>query len=233
MRVELLSNQSQTIAQAQLEPQEELIAQAGALLALQGDFKINTFMRRGRESGKGKMFQAPSKSLFLQSFKAGEEGGTLYLAPALVGNLAQYQMSKYKFIVRHSSYLACDGKIELFVGFESFKAKAGTENSTWLSLVGDGAVLVSGLGGIYPVEVAGDYTISLEHIVAFENTLKTKVLPKNQLANGAGVFCQFKGEGLLYCQTHRPKAMARRLEHGALPENFKLHRRDQSFKLRT
>ncbi|MFN5515899.1 MAG: TIGR00266 family protein [Cyanobacteriota bacterium] len=233
MRVELLSNQSQTIAQAQLDSKEELMIQAGALIALQGDFKINTFMRRGRESAKRKVFQAPSKSLFLQSFKAGEEGGVLYLAPALIGRLAQYQMSKYKFIVRHSSYLACDGKIELFVGFESFKAKPGAENSTWLSLVGDGAVVVSGLGGVYPVEVSGEYTVNMEHIVAFENTLKTKILPKNQLADGAGVFCQFKGEGLLYCQTHRPKAMARRLEHGALPENFKLHRREQSFKLRT
>jgi len=237
MHIELRQQPTQAIAHVHLAAEEELITQAGALIGLKGPLAINTFMRRGGDTGKRKLFQAQTKPLFLQSFKAGSEEAELYLAPSLIGNLAQYEMNKYKFIIRHSSYLASSGKIEIFIGFENFKAKAGMENSTWLSLVGDGLVIVSGLGGVYPVEIENQYSVNLEHIVAFENTLKTKIISENKGWTGGGsrpqeVICQFRGQGLLYCQTHRPKAMAKLLEKESLPDDFKLQNRSESFKLK-
>ncbi len=176
-----------------------------------------------------------SRSLFLNSFKADAQGGELYLAPSLIGSLGIYQVSQHKLVLRLSAYLASSKALEIFLGFRDFKtdakSKSSLQTATWLNLVGDGTVIVAAFGKIYDIDLEdeGEYIVNIENIVAFESSLKIRVLsppvslwqfwqPKRE------ILCHFKGQGKIICQSHRPRAFAKQLGQDLHLKNFKLYR---------
>lgn len=223
MQVDFLHQPEMAVAHLVLDPNEEVLAQAGSLIAMTENLQTQTFLRRGGDVIKGaKTSAAQIKSLFLNSFKADDRGGELLLAPPLLGNLDCYSLSQYKLIIRHSSYLASSGTIEIFVNFQGFKAQTKADTSTWLSLVGNGMVLISALGALYEITIDHSYLVNLEHVVAFENSLRAKIQPRPKrgllsFASEQEIFCEFKGEGKLFCQSHRPQALAKTLSLGLKP----------------
>jgi uncharacterized protein (TIGR00266 family) len=216
MKVEILNQPNTAIAHIQLEINEEILAQAGSVMIMSDQLKINTMMQRGSEKvADNKKNNAKNTSneqfLFLNSFKAKETEGEIYLAPPLIGEIFVHNMSKYKLIVRINAYLASSSKIEIFSGFDKFKSLFSNESNSWLSLVGDGPVLISAFGRVTEVDVDGEYIINLENIIAFENSLSFKLLPAKSIGflsifSHKESLCHFKGKGKVVCQTHRTKA---------------------------
>lgn len=226
MQVKLTNSPQMAIAHITLEPDEELFAQNGSLVTMTAGMNVRSLMRRSSEGGKhnsNKRFQA--KTLFLNNYHSGEDGGEVYLAPALIGNLGYYQLNSHKLIIRQSAYLASSGKIEIFMGYRS---PLKNETNTWLSLVGKGDVIMSGFGGIYDIKVDGKYTINCDHLIAFENTLKFQAV-NNQpswqklLFPNQEILYEFRGTGRILCQTHRPFAFAQKIGQQLKPHNFRFH----------
>ena len=221
MKVEILNQPNTAIAHIQLEIDEEIVAQAGSVMIMSNQLKINTIMQRGSEKiADNKKNNAKNTSkekfLFLNSFKAKETEGEIYLAPPLIGEIFVHTMSKYKLIVRINSYLASSSKIEIFSGFDKFKSLFSNESNSWLSLVGEGTVLISAFGRVTEVDVEGEYIINLENVIAFENSLNFKLIPSKSiwfqsLIGNKENLCHFNGKGKVICQTHRTKAFTQML----------------------
>lgn len=216
MKVEILNQPNTAIAHIQLAIDEEIFAQAGSVMIMSNQLKINTMMQRGSEKiADNKKNNAKNTSkekfLFLNSFKAKETEGEIYLAPPLIGEIFVHTMSKYKLIVRINAYLASSSKIEIFSGFDKFKSLFSNESNSWLSLVGEGTVLISAFGRVTEVDVEGEYIINLENVIAFENSLNFKLIPSQSiwfqsLIGNKENLCHFKGKGKIVCQSHRTKA---------------------------
>jgi uncharacterized protein (TIGR00266 family) len=209
MKVEILHQPNSAIAHVLLEINEEIVTQAGAMMVMSDNLKVNTMMQRGSEKiadHKKKLLK--ENFLFLHSFKAQEIEGELYLAPSLIGEIFVYTMSKYKLIVRVNSYLASSSKIGIFSGFDKFKSLFSTESNFWLSLVGEGTVLISSFGRISETDVEEDYIVNLENVIAFENSLNFKLTtsPSRWFRSPKETFCHFQGKGKVLCQTHRHRA---------------------------
>lgn len=90
------------------------------------------------------------------------------------------------------------------------KLSQKNQTLTLLSITGKDQVLLNGLGAIYSIDIDGEYWVKIEHLVAFENSLKYEVTKLS--TKGLGVWFQkktllikFTGEGKLYCQTHQGK----------------------------
>jgi uncharacterized protein (TIGR00266 family) len=221
MKVEILNQPNTAIAHIQLAIDEEIVAQAGSVIIMSDQLKINTMMQRGSEKiadNKKNNTKNISKEkfLFLNSFKAKETEGEIYLAPPLIGEIFVHTMSKYKLIVRINTYLASSAKIEIFSGFDKFKSLFSNESNSWLSLVGEGTVLISAFGRVTEVDVDGEYIINLENVIAFENSLNFKLIPSQSiwfqsLVSQKESLCHFKGKGKVICQTHRTKAFTQML----------------------
>ena len=221
MKVEILNQPNTAIAHIQLEIDEEIVAQAGSVMIMSNQLKINTIMQRGSEKiADNKKNNAKNTSkekfLFLNSFKAKETEGEIYLAPPLIGEIFVHTMSKYKLIVRINSYLASSSKIEIFSGFDKFKSLFSNESNSWLSLVGEGTVLISAFGRVTEVDVEGEYIINLENVIAFENSLNFKLIPSQSiwfqsLIGNKENLCHFNGKGKVVCQSHRTKAFTQML----------------------
>ncbi len=211
MKVKILDERESSIARILLKQDETLITHAGTLVAMRGNLTINTTFRRSAAKGNspspGKM---PTESLFLTEFRGLDDKNEVWLAPATMGNILIHEITNYKLVVASSSYLACDGTMGLFFGIPEMKLFHNHQILTLLSLTGKGQVLLNGLGAIYSIDVREEYWVKVEHLVAFENSLKYEVTKVKLQGLGKwwhkpNVFIKFTGEGKLYCQTHQAK----------------------------
>ena len=106
--------------------------------------------------------------------------------------------------------------MDIDLGWQGFKSFFSGESIFWLSISGQGPLLVTSFGAIYEIDVDGEYVVDTGHIVAFEKTLSFKVGKANPswigaFLGGEGLVCRFTGKGKLYCQTHNPGSFGSRV----------------------
>jgi uncharacterized protein (TIGR00266 family) len=209
MAIAILQQPESAIVRLLLNTDEEITAQAGAMISMSNGIEVNTTVRRGSyKKGKSETTQViGGDSLFLTTFKATTNRCELILAPPLLGDLLVYELTKYKLVVQSTAFLACLATVDLFMGFRGFKALLEKESLFWLSATGKGKVILYSFGAIYEVMVDGDYMVDMAHLVAFENSLEFKISKLNK--GGLGTFfhkekqvCRFHGQGKVFCQTH-------------------------------
>ena len=213
MDIELLHQPESAIARVSLDAGEELVAQAGAMIAMSGSINSSTTLRKGKGGGVmgGLKRMVAGESLFLSVFRSPTDGNTIWIAPRLIGDLLIYEMKGQDLVVQATSYLACSSQVDLDVGFQGFKTLFSGESIFWLTFSGHGVALLASFGGIYEVPVDGEYIVDTGHIVAFEKSLDFSISKASSsligsFLGGEGLVCRFKGKGKVYCQTHNPGA---------------------------
>ncbi|MDJ0649640.1 MAG: TIGR00266 family protein [Xenococcaceae cyanobacterium MO_188.B19] len=213
MKVELLHQPDSAIACVTLDAGEEIIAEAGAMIAMNNSIQVNTTLRQGKGGGilGGLKRMVAGESLFLSTFRSFQDGDEVWLAPKLIGDILVYEMQGQDLIVQATSYLACSSQIDIDLGFQGLKSVFSGESIFWLTISGYGTVLITSFGGIYEIDVDGDYIVDTGHIVAFERTLDFSITKPGSswlgaFLGGEGLVARFRGRGKLFCQTHNPGA---------------------------
>lgn len=213
MKIKLLQQPDCAIARVTLEAREELVAEAGAMVAMSESINTSTTLRQGKGGGifGGLKRMVGGESLFLSVFRSPISGGEVFLAPKLLGDILHYQVAGSGLVVQATSYLASHSDVDIDLGFQGFKSFFSGENIFWLDLTGQGDVLINSFGGIYEVDVEEEYIVDTGHIVAFEKTLNFEITKPGSswlgaFLGGEGLVCRFRGRGKLYCQTHNSTA---------------------------
>ena len=213
MNIELLHQPDSAIARVNLNAGEELVAQAGAMIAMSGSINTSTTLRRGKGGGimGGLKRMMAGESLFLSVFRSPTNNSEVWLAPKFLGDLLIYEMKGQDLVVQATSYLACSSEIDIDLGFQGLKSLFSGESIFWLTVSGYGLVLLTSFGGIYEIEVEGEYIVDTGHIVAFERSLDFSISKPGSswlgaFLGGEGLVCRFRGQGKVYCQTHNPGA---------------------------
>jgi uncharacterized protein (TIGR00266 family) len=212
MKLDILQQPDSSVVKIEMAPREEIIAEAGAMVAMSGHMDVNTTLRRGKGGGVlgGLKRMIAGESLFLSVFRSGERPAEIYLAPKLVGDLLPYQLQGKELVIQSTGYVASTGQVDIDLGFQGFKSVFSGESLFWLTASGRGLVVLSAFGGIYEVDVNGEYIVDTGNIVAFEKTLSFSITKPGAswigaFLGGEGLVCRFKGQGKLYCQTHSPR----------------------------
>ena len=217
MEIELLHQPDSAIARINLAPNEEIVAEAGAMVAMNDYITASTTLRKGKGGGimgAAKRFLG-GESLFLSVFRCPpSDGGEILLAPKFLGDILHYQMAETGLVVQATSYMASGSDVNVDLGFQGFKSFFSGENIFWLQIDGQGDVLLSSFGGIYEKEVDGEYVVDTGHIVAFEKTLTFDIKKAGSSwigswLSGEGLVCRFKGTGKVFCQTHNNVAFGK------------------------
>jgi uncharacterized protein (TIGR00266 family) len=211
MKIDILQQPDSAIAKIDMAPREEIVAEAGAMVAMSQWIQVSTTLRKGKGGGLmgGLKRMLAGESLFLSQFRTGSEAGELFLAPTLMGDILVYEITPKGLVVQASSYLASTSGVDVELGFQGFKSLLSGESIFWLDMSGAGYVLLSSFGAIYEVEVNGEYVVDTGHIVAFEKSLQFSISKANPswwgaIFGGEGFVCRFKGQGKIFCQTHNP-----------------------------
>ena len=218
MKLELLHQPDSAIAKIHMDPQEELLAEAGAMVAMSSHINVNTTLRKGKGGGimGGLKRMVAGESLFLSTFRSGSQPAELYLSPTLMGDILPYTMSGQELVIQSSSYMASTPGVQVDLGFTGFKSLFSGESLFWLTANGSGVIILNAFGSVYEVDVDGDYVVDTGHIVAFERSLDYSITKANKnwaaaFFSGEGFVCQFKGRGKVFCQTHNPRSFGKQV----------------------
>jgi uncharacterized protein (TIGR00266 family) len=218
MQVQVAFGPGNAAARIALGAGESITSEAGAMIAMSGDMAIETTTHaRGQGSIRKAIGRLLSgESFFLNHFTAGPQGGELWLATTLPGDMMTHALTGQTLIVQAGSFVACEDAIQREVGWQGFKAMFGGERMFWLKLKGHGTVVLGSFGAIYPIDVDGEHVVDSGHIVAFEETLSFQLSKAGKswmhsMLGGEGLVCHFKGRGRVWCQSHNPRAFGRAL----------------------
>ncbi len=218
MEIAIQHGPGNAAAKVQLGPGESCTAEGGAMIAMSGDMAIETTTHKKGSGGIGKALKRmlSGESFFLNHFTAGANGGELWLATTLAGDMMQTELNQENLVVQGGSFVACDPRVNIDMGFQGFKSLVAKEGIFWLHLNGSGKVIVNSYGAIYPVEVDGEYIVDTGHIVAFNDTLGFKLSKAGKswmssFLGGEGFVCRFAGKGTVWCQSHNSTSFGRAL----------------------
>ncbi|BAQ62709.1 DUF124 domain-containing protein [Geminocystis sp. NIES-3708] len=211
MDIQILQQPDSAIAKVTMNAQEELIAEAGTMVAMSDFINVSTTLRQGKGGGVlgGLKRMMAGESLFLSVFRCYQPDGEIFLAPRFLGDIIVYEMTGKELVVQSGSYLACASGVNIELGFQGLKSLFSGESVFWLNITGFGPVILSSFGGIYEIDVDGEYIVDTGHIVAFEKTLDFKISKAGSsllgsFLGGEGLVCRFHGKGKIFCQTHNP-----------------------------
>jgi uncharacterized protein (TIGR00266 family) len=210
MKTEIMCRPGNAATRVTLAPGETITTEGGAMIAMSGDLQIETTTHA--RSGSGGLLKAAKRllggeSFFLNHYTAGPNGGELWLAQSLPGDMMDFHLEGQTLIVQAGSFVASAPGIAMDVGWHGFKNLLSGESLFWLRISGRGPVVLSSYGAIYPVQIDGEYIVDTGHIVAFEETLQFTLTKAGQswlgsFLGGEGLVCKFSGRGTVWCQSH-------------------------------
>lgn len=216
MEIDIQMQPGSSIAKVNLQPGEQITAEGGAMVAMSNDMTLETTTHKKGKRGimKGIKRMLTGENFFLNHYTPGSNGGEIFLAPTLPGDMFVHELNDSKLIVQGGSYLACEPDVEIDFSWQGLKSALSGEGIFWINLNGTGKVIVNAFGMIYPVEVDGEYIVDTGHIVAFDDSLQFKITKAgaswtSSILGGEGFVCKFSGQGVLWCQSHNPKSFGR------------------------
>jgi len=229
MVVEIQKRPSNTAAKVSLAASEQVTSEGGAMIAMSGDMAVETSINRkqggvGKRLLKGFSRKLAREGLFLNTFTAGSNGGDVFLATALPGDMEVIELDGSRRIkVQSGSFVAHEQSVTMGIAWEGFKNVFSGESLIWLEMSGTGKVIINAFGMIYPVEVDGEYVVDTGNIAAFEETLDFSISKagKSWLSSflgGEGLVARFTGRGTVWCPTHADRAFGARLTPHLVPK---------------
>lgn len=198
-----------------LRPGETLVAEAGAMVARHQPVAMEVKLNAGRSAG----FFAKLKALFIALLRkaiGGEtffvnhftapQGGSVWLAPSLSGQVQYRRMNGETLILSTGAYLAHMGDVDLKLKFGGLSGILAKEGAFFLAVSGVGDLWFTSYGGIEYIDVNGSYIVDNGHLVGYEGNLTFSIRTAGGgllgfAASGEGLVCEFQGQGRVWIQT--------------------------------
>ena len=206
MKVELLYRPSYSLADVQLDGGEKISVEAGSMVAMSSDIKVQTKMKGGLMKSLARSVLG-GESFFMNTYQADNNGGSIQLAPTLPGDVFTLELSGESFLVQSGSFLASGDGVETDTKWGGARTFFGGEGLIMLRCKGYGMLILSSYGAIHEVDLpAGEkFTVDTGHLVAFSEDIGFKVRTLGNLASvflgGEGLVVDLTGPGKVLLQT--------------------------------
>lgn len=208
LKYEIVGKPAYSALKAILEPGESIIAEAGAMLAIEGDIIVETRTAGGVFKGLLRKF-AVGETLFVNTFKSGSRGGIVWLAPSVPGDISYLELKGNGLIIQDYSYLAHHGNVDYELKWRGLKGLLAEPGAglVWMRVHGYGGVWINSYGTLETRELAPGERMVIDngHIVAMEDTIDFTVGKfggwKSFLFGGEGLAVSVVGPGKIYLQT--------------------------------
>jgi len=210
---EILHQPSFSLAVLQLQSEQSIQAEAGAMVSMSANVELQSQMKGGLFGAIKRA--AGGESAFISTFTARGGPGEVTLAPGAPGDVAAIEMTNQSFFVQSSSYLAGDAGLTVDTKWGGAKTFFSGEGLFVLLVQGQGLLLVSSFGAIHRKRlVAGErYVVDTGHLVAWEGTTQYTLRKAaagffRSMMSGEGIVAEFTGPGELLIQTRNLAAFA-------------------------
>ncbi len=210
MEIEILYQPSYSLGIVKLAPNEQIRAEAGAMVSMSEGVNIETKAAGGLLKSLGRAVLG-GESFFQNFFTAPAQGGEITFAPDLPGDLFVLTLNNDTLFIQSGSYVASELGIELSTKL-STKAFLATEGFSILEAKGSGKILLSSYGAIHEkvLNPGEKFIVDSTHLVAFDARMpvqpKTVGGLKATFLSGEGFVVELTGPGRLLMQTRSQKA---------------------------
>lgn len=177
----------------QMNPGEEVKAEAGAMIFLNDGVTIDTQMTGGLLKGLGRMFAG--STLFFTHFRSQVAGGAVAFAAHYPGHVRELNLNGSGWVCSKESFLFCTKDVDIQVAFTK-KIGAGFFGGTGFILQrvsGFGDAFIHGGGNFVEYDLAPGQRLRVEAgcVVAFQDSVQYDVEFIGGITNAL-----FGGEGL-------------------------------------
>ena len=210
---EVLHQPSFSLAVVNLQAEQSIQAEAGAMVSMSANVELQSQMKGGLFGAIKRA--AGGESAFVSTFTARSGPGEVTFAPGAPGDIAAIEMTNQSFFVQSSSYLAGDASLTVDTKWGGAKSFFGGEGLFVLLVQGQGLLLVSSFGAIHRKQLrAGErYVVDTGHLVAWEGTTQYTLRKAaagffRSMMSGEGIVAEFTGPGELLIQTRNLAALA-------------------------
>ena len=210
---EIQHQPSFSLAVIQLQPEQAILAEAGAMVSMSANVELQTEMKGGFFGALKRA--AGGESAFVSTFTARGGPGEVCFAPGMPGDIAALELSNQMFFVQSSSYLAGDSSLVVDTKWGGAKSFFGGEGLFVLQVSGSGLLLLSSFGAIHRkrLQPGERYVVDTGHLVAWEGTTQYSLRKAaagfwRSMMSGEGIVSEFIGPGELLIQTRNLEAFA-------------------------
>lgn len=210
---QVLHQPSFSLAVLQLQPEQAIQAESGAMVSMSANVELQSQMKGGIFSAIKRA--AGGESAFISTFTARGGPGEVTLAPGAPGDIAAIELSGQPFFVQSSSYLAGDASLTVDTKWGGAKSFFSGEGLFVLLVQGQGLLLVSSFGAIHRKQLRpGErYVVDTGHLVAWEGSMQYSLRKAasgffRSMMSGEGIVAEFSGPGELLIQTRNLAALA-------------------------
>ena len=209
----ILHQPSFSLAVLQLQSEQSIMAEAGAMVSMSANVELQSQMKGGLLGALKRA--AGGESAFVSTFTARGGPGEVTLAPGTPGDIAAIELTNQTFFVQSSSYLAGDAGLNVDTKWGGAKSFFGGEGLFVLMVQGQGLLLVSSFGAIHRKTLGpGErYVVDTGHLVAWEGTTQYTLRKAaagffRSMVSGEGIVAEFSGPGEILIQTRNLAALA-------------------------
>lgn len=212
-RYEVLHQPAFSLAVIQLQAEQSIQAEAGAMVSMSANIELQAQMKGGLFGAIKRA--AGGESAFVSTFTARGGPGEVTFAPGAPGDIAAIELNNQSFFVQSSSYLAGDASLTVDTKWGGAKSFFGGEGLFVLMVQGSGLLLVSSFGAIHrkTLQPGERYVVDTGHLVAWEGTTQYTLRKAaagffRSMMSGEGIVAEFSGPGELLIQTRNLAALA-------------------------
>jgi uncharacterized protein (TIGR00266 family) len=212
-RYEVQHQPAFSLAIIQLQAEQSIQAEAGAMVSMSANIELQSQMKGGLFGALKRA--AGGESAFVSTFTARGGPGEVTFAPGAPGDVAAIELNNQTFFVQSSSYLAGDASLTVDTKWGGAKSFFGGEGLFVLMVQGRGLLLVSSFGAIHrkTLRPGERYVVDTGHLVAWEGTTQYTLRKAaagffRSMMSGEGIVAEFSGPGELLIQTRNLAALA-------------------------
>jgi len=216
LRHEITHGPSFAMLRVDLAPGQTIVSEAGAMVARHQQVGMDVKLNAGRGAGFFAKLKAlfvafirrlvGGETFFVNHFTAATQNGSVWLAPALSGQVIHRRMNGELLILSTGAYLAHSGDIDLKLKFGGLRGLLAKEGAFFLAVTGHGELWFTSYGGVETIDVNGSYIVDNGHLVGYEGNLTFNIRTAGGglmgfAASGEGLVCEFQGQGRVFIQT--------------------------------
>jgi uncharacterized protein (TIGR00266 family) len=218
---EITHGPSFAMLRVDLPPGQEVVAEAGSMVARNSQVEMEVKLNAGSASGFFAKFKAfiiamirkivGGETFFVNHFSS-PSGGSVWIAPTMSGQITHRRMSGETLTLSSGAFLASVGNFDVKMKFGGLRSLLAKEGAFFLQLVGNGDLWFNSYGGVHAIPVNGAYMVDNGHLVGFEGNLSFDIKAAGGglmgfMASGEGLVCQFQGQGTVYIQSRNTSAL--------------------------
>lgn len=213
MQHRILSAPGHALVEVDLEPDETVVADAGAMAWMSGDVDTVTSTRGGLFTGlKRKLLTG--ESFFQNTYRGGASGGTVGLAPGSDGDLVALELGADgvgdELFLEKGAYLASSEGVRCDAKWGGLRGLFN-EGLFVLRCSGSGPLWFHAYGAVHRIDVDGEYVVDTGFVVAWDPGLDYRLEWGGKIRTflfSDQLLLRFSGRGSVWVQTRSSRALA-------------------------